>query len=71
MRPEELALVTNDAVQRLIVKPRYSGKFSLRFELVCSNGGIRECAVGTEQQVTNDQVVKLYEKKNLDIAASP
>jgi hypothetical protein len=65
VKPQELGMVANDAVQRVLVAPRYTGKLSLHFELICFEGGIRECAVDIKKVVTNEEVEKLHiqEKK--------
>jgi hypothetical protein len=67
VRPEDLSLVADDAVRRLVVAPRYTGKILLHFELICYNGGIRECAVSTTKTITNEEVAQLQEKKDVDI----
>lgn len=62
MRPEELSLVVNDTIARMLVSPRYSGKLSLHFELVCFQGGIRECAVDVKKIVTSEELTRLNVK---------
>jgi hypothetical protein len=63
MRPEDLSLITDDAVRRLVVAPRYSGRLSLHYELVCDSGGIRECSISTTNTIRNLDIEKIREKK--------
>ena len=61
MRAEELGMVVNDTVQRVLVAPRYCGKLVLTLEMICHAGGIRELAVSMRKIVTNEEVEKIKE----------
>jgi len=51
MRPEELSGVIYNTVMREVKNMRYSGSFSLHFDLICLEGGIRDCAVSMQKKL--------------------
>jgi hypothetical protein len=64
MRPADVALVVDDAVVRALVVPRYTGRLSIHVEMICLQGGVRECGIDVKKTVTNEEVEKLREINN-------
>ena len=58
MKADEAVDIFEDALDRLLVRPRYTGELVVTFTMHCNNGSIARAALGTNTDITTAPVRK-------------
>jgi len=58
MDAKDAVSIFENAVEKLLVQPRYTGPLEIRMKMQCKNGYVAEASIGTDRKIMSVEAKK-------------